>query len=61
METGLKRQESSSFGAMPSPSISDLAEPRQDLPLPYIRIDAFEPMLYGTIIHAALTLLAYVK
>ena len=34
---------------------------RQDLPLPDSQIGAFEPSLCGTIIHAALTLLAYVK
>ena len=32
---------------------------RQDLPLPDSWIGALEPSLYGTIIHAALTLLAY--
>ena len=45
---------------MPSPNIPDLSKARQDLPLPDIRIGAFEPSLYGKIIHAALTLLACV-
>ena len=48
-----------SFGAMPSPNIPDLTKARQDLPLSDSRIGALEPSLYGTIIHAALTLLAY--
>ena len=61
METELNRREIFSFGAMPSPNIPDLAKARQDLPLPDSQIGAFEPSLYGTIIHAALTLLAYVK
>ena len=61
METRLNRREIFSFGAMPSPNIPDLAKARQDLPLPDSRIGAFEPSLYGTIIYAALTLLAYVK
>ena len=61
METGLNRQESFSFGAVPSPNIPDLAKARQDLPLRDSRIGAFKPSLYGTIIRAALTLLAYVK
>ena len=61
METGLNRRESSSFGAMPSLNIPDLAKTKQDLPLPDSRISAFEPSLYGTIIPTALTLLAYVK
>ena len=61
METGLNRQEIFSFDDMPSPNIPDLAKARQELPLPDSRIGAFEPSLYGTIIHAALTLLAYVK
>ena len=61
METGLNRSEIFSFGAMPSANIPDLAKARQDLPFPDSRIGAFEPSLYGTIIHAALTLLAYVK
>ena len=46
---------------MPSPNIPDLTEARQDLPLPDSRIGALEPSLYGTIIHAALTLLAYLN
>ena len=45
---------------MPSPNIPDLSKVRQVLPLPDSRIGAFEPSLYGTIIHAALTLLACV-
>ena len=61
METGLNRQESFSFSAMPSPNIPDLVKARQDLALSDSQIGAFEPLLYGTIIHAALTLLAYVK
>ena len=61
METGLNRRESFSFGAMPSPNIPGLAKARQDLPFPDSQIGAFEPSLYGTIIHAALTFLAYVK
>ena len=61
METGLNRRESFSFGAMPSPNIPDLTKARQDLPLPDSRIGALEPSLYGTIIHAALTLLAYLN
>ena len=61
METGLNRWESFSFGAMPSPNIPDLTKARQDLPLPDSRIGALEPSLYGTIIHAALTLLAYLN
>ena len=59
METGLNRRESFSFGATPSPDILDLTKARQDLPLPDSQIDALEPSLYGTIIHATLTLLAY--
>ena len=61
METGLNRRESFSFGAMPSPNIPDLVKASQKLPLPDSRIGASEPSLYGTIIHAALSLLAYVK
>ena len=61
METGLNRRDSSSFGTMPSPNVPDLAKTRQDLPLPDRRIADFEPSLYGTMIHAALTLLAYVN
>ena len=61
VETGLNRREIFSFGAMPSPNIPDLAKARQDLPLPDSRIGGFKPSLYGTIIHAALTLLADVK
>ena len=61
METGLNRQEIFSFGAMPSPDIPDLTKARQDLPLPDSRIGTSQPSLYGTIIHAALMLLAYVK
>ena len=54
METGLNRQESFSFGAIPSPNIPDLTKARQELPLPDSRISALEPCLYGTITHAAL-------
>ena len=61
METGLNWREIFSFGVMPSPNIPDLAKARQDLPLRDSRIGAFGPSLYGTIIHVALTLLAYVK
>ena len=61
METGLNRWESFSIGAMPSPNIQDLTKARQDLPLPDSQIGALEPSLYGTIIHAALTLLAYLN
>ena len=61
MEIGLNRREMFSFGVMRSPNIPDLTKARQDLPLPDSRIGAFEPSLYGTIIHPALTLLAYVK
>ena len=61
METGLNRREIFSFGAIPSPNIPDVAKARQDLPLPDSRIGVFEPLVYGTIIHAALSLLAYVK
>ena len=61
METGLNRQEIFSFGAMPRPNIPDLAKARQDLPLPDSRIGAFEPLLYGTTLHAALTFLTYIK
>ena len=60
METGLYMRESFSFGAIPSPNVQDLAKVRQDLPFPDSPIDAFEPSLYGTIIHVVLTLLAYV-
>ena len=61
METGLNRQESFSFDAMPSPNIPDLTKARQDLPVPDSRIGALEPLLYGTIIHAAFTLLAHLN
>ena len=61
METGLNRRKIFSFGAMPSPNTPGLAKTRQDLPIPDSRIGAFESSLYGTIIHAALTLLAYIK
>ena len=57
----LNRQESFSFGSMPSPNIKDLTKARQDLPLPDNRIGVLEPSLYGTIIHAALTLVAYLN
>ena len=43
---------------MPSPNIPDLTKARQDLPLPDSQIGALELSLYGTIIQAALTLLA---
>ena len=61
METGLNRQESFSFSTMPSPNIPDLTKARQDLPLPNSQICALEPLLYGMIIHAALTLLAHLN
>ena len=61
METGLNSRESFSFHAMSSTNIPDLTKARQDLPLPDSRIGALEPSLYGTIIHAALTLLAYLN
>ena len=61
METGLNRRESFSFGAMPSPNIPDLTKARQDLLFPDSWRGALEPSLYGTIIHAALTLLAYLN
>ena len=61
METGLNKRESFSFGAMPIPNIPDLTKARQDLPLPDILIGALEPSLYGTIIHEALILLAYLN
>ena len=59
METGLNRRETFSFGAIPSLNIPDLTKSRKDLPLPNSQIGALELSLYGTIIHAALTLLAY--
>ena len=46
---------------MPIPNISDLTKARQDLPLPDSLKGALEPSLYGTIIHEALTLLAYLN
>ena len=46
---------------MPTPNVPDLTKARQDLTLPGSRIGALEPSLYGTIIHAALTLLAYLN
>ena len=46
---------------MPSPNIPDLTKARLDLPLPDSRIGALEPSLFGTIIHAALTLLVYLN
>ena len=49
IETGLKRPESSSFSAMPSPNIPDLTKARQFLLFPTSRIGPFEPSLYGTI------------
>ena len=61
METGLNGREIFSFGVMPSPNISGLAKARQDLSFPDSRIGTFEPLLYGMITNAALTLLAYVK
>ena len=61
METKLNRRESFSLGAMPSPNIPGLAKAKQEFPLLDSRIGAFEPSLYGTIIHADLTLLAHVK
>ena len=38
---------------MLSPNIPDVVKARQDLPLPEIRIGAFEPSLYGTITDGA--------
>ena len=61
METRLNRRESFSFSAMPSPNIRDLTKARKDLPLSDSRIGALEQSLYGTFIHAALTLLAYLN
>ena len=58
METGLNRRESFSFGAMPGPNIPDVTKAREDLSLPESRIGA---LLYGAIIHTALTLLAYLN
>ena len=46
---------------MPSPNIPDLTKVRQELPFPNNRIGALGPSLYGTIIHTALTLLAYLN
>ena len=46
---------------MASPNIPDLTKTRQEFPLPDSRIGALETSLYGTIIHAALTLLAYLN
>ena len=46
---------------MPSSNIPDLTKARQDLPLPDSGIGGLEPLLFGTIIHAALTLLAYLN
>ena len=43
---------------MPSPKIPGLTKAKKNN---RCRIGAFEPSLYGTIIHAALTLLAYFK
>ena len=60
METWLNRGKSFSFGAMLSGNNPDLAKARQDLRLPDSPIGALEPSLYGTIIHGALILLAYV-
>ena len=57
---GLKRWESFSVGAIPSPNIPDPAKTREDSSFSDSQIGAFEPSFYGTIIHAALTLLAYV-
>ena len=61
METRLNGRERFSFGAIPSPNTPDLTIARQDLPLPDSWIGALEPSLFGTIIHAALTLLAYLN
>ena len=47
--------------ALLGPHIPDLTKARQDLPLPDSSIGAFEPSLYGMIIHAVLTLVTYVK
>ena len=40
---------------MLSPNIPDVVKARQDLPLPEIRIGAFEPSLHGTITDGAVT------
>ena len=61
MKTGLNRRESFSFGAMLNPKNPHLARARQDLPLPDSRRGPLKPALYGAIIHAVLTILAYVK
>ena len=60
MDTRFNGREIFSFGTMPSPNIPDLAKARQDLSLPDNRIGAFKPLLYGSVIHAALTSVAYV-
>ena len=46
---------------MPCPNIADLTKARQDLPLLHSEIGALEPSLCRMIIHAALTLLAYLN
>ena len=61
METRWNRWEIFSFGFMPRLNITDLAKAKHDLSFSDIRIGAFEPSLYGTIIDADLTLLVYVK
>ena len=43
------------------PNIPDLTKARQDLSLPNSPIGAFEPSLYGMIIHAVVALVTYVK
>ena len=61
IETGLNKQESFSFGAMPRPNIPDREKAWQDLVLSHSQVAAFELSLYDTIIHAALTLLELSK
>ena len=46
---------------MPSSNIPDLTKARQDLPHPDSRIGALDTSLYGMIIHAALSLLAFLN
>ena len=47
--------------ALLGPNIPDLTKARQDLSLPDSPIGAFEPSLYGMIIHAVVALVTYVK
>ena len=46
---------------MPSPNIPDREKARQDILLLDSQVAAFELSLYDTIIHAALTLLEYLR